>query len=120
MRSWHKYLVLNNHSQAIVSNEAMKYYPKKVVDSRIKEGKYVDKKDFFQVNFEGGARYYHCYHDHLRKLIKKEAQGLSIGSGLSVNELLLNEEGFNIVCSDLQNYWGETIYRLFPAFNFKK
>lgn len=62
-----------------------------------------NKSDFFNKYFWG----YHdgrleCYDDFLRHHLSKDEEILSIASGRCANELYLLEDGYRIVCSDLQ------------------
>ena len=61
------------------------------------------KADFFDKYFRG----YHdgrleCYDDFLRRHLSRDDETLSIASGRCANELYLMEDGYKIICSDLQ------------------
>ncbi len=76
------------------------------------------KEEFFAEHYR--LRYHKLYQPYLEKHIEPGEKGLSLASGLCINELLLREKGHDIVCSDVKDYWDRGIYRIFPDFKFEK
>lgn len=118
MREWHKY--------GLNYENALKFLPKdkEFSDHKKSMGGYEDdkgynsKKDFFEFHFYRDHSRLKHYHNYLRQVLKKEEVGLSIGSGRCVNELLLKEDGYNIICSDLEQPCKEKACRIFPNLRF--
>ena len=50
--------------------------------------------------------------------MQKDKKILSIGSGKAVNELLLLNDGYDIICSDIKRYYNDEILRPFPHLKF--
>jgi SAM-dependent methyltransferase len=80
----------------------------------------LSKSDFFDEYFWG----YHYgrleyYDDFLRRYLSKNDQILSIASGRCANELYLLEDGYRIICSDLQlSEANKETQRLFGNYEF--
>lgn len=75
------------------------------------------------------CRYYFDYHykrlenydEFIRLNVKRDDSILSIASGRCANELALIDEGYNIVCSDLEKpECYENTLKLFPTFKFEE
>jgi len=79
-----------------------------------------NKSSFFSLTFEQGPRRYKYYHQYLRQHLKPHEHGLSIGSGLCINELKLQEEGYDILCTDIKNNWDGLLSPFFPDFRFQE
>jgi SAM-dependent methyltransferase len=83
---------------------------------------YADKAAFFAKHYRGvHFGRLENYDDFLRGRLRKDDRVLSVASGRSVNELRLREEGYRIVCSDLDlpNSYQAT-KALFPDCEFLK
>lgn len=119
MRKWFKYILnYENNVRFVQKNEAFSDHKKSMFyDSNIG---YSSKEEFFKVYFYDGNHRYKIYNNYLRQYLKKEEDILSIGSGRCINELLLIEDGFDIVCSDLGQPCNEETLRLFPNLKFVK
>lgn len=75
---------------------------------------YADKDSFFRRFFYGEVRI-GDYDTFIRKRVKKSEEILSIGSGRCANELMLMEDGYDLVCSDLESpYFIQAALELFP------
>lgn len=119
MRKWYKYIVnYENNVRFVQRDEAFSDHKKSMFyDSNIG---YNSKEEFFKVYFYNGNHRCKIYNNYLRRYLKKEENILSVGSGRSINELLLIEDGFDIVCSDLELPCKEEVLRLFPNLRFVK
>ena len=78
--------------------------------------RYDSKTEFFRSHLFSSSRHT-AYDQFLLKSLPKSARTLSIASGRAANELRLQEEGWNILCSDLEPVCLNEARRLFPAFN---
>jgi len=81
---------------------------------------YRSREDFFR-HYYYGFHYgrLECYDDFIRKNLNKNQSILSLAGGRCANELLLLQDGYRIVCSDLKvNDSYESTKKLFPNFSF--
>lgn len=74
-------------------------------------------KEYLQKNNTDINRYMK-YDKTLKNYIQKNKKILSIGSGKCINELLLIERGYDIICSDIKQYINDEILKLFPDLKF--
>jgi len=120
MRRWYKY-ILNYESN-------QKFFPKDETYNDHRESMggyksdrgYSSKEEFFRVYFYDAHPRIKYYHDYLKQHLKKEEKTLSIGSGRCVNELLLMEDGCDIICSDLAQPCKQETLGIFPKLRFVK
>lgn len=108
MRKWYKYLLTCDTARY---NKYGNPPEKKNPDNR---------EDFFRTYFAHGphsVRFRH-YHNFLQRHLSKEEKILSVGSGNCVNEVLLMEQGFNIICSDIEQPDRKETFKLFPHIRF--
>jgi len=98
MRRWYKYIL--SQSDAPVLHEQDNTYQDHAAAMGGYEAdeNYSSKRAFFDRYFMGRYRFWDNF---LRKHLKKSERVLFIGSGRCINELKLLEDGYNIVCSDL-------------------
>lgn len=121
MRKWYKYYIdLNTSGKIFVGIGRDFAYFEKDIGGYQSDEAYQNKNSLFQKYFFG----YHLgrleYYDRfLRKNLKNDQSILSIASGRCVNELLLINDGYKIICSDLKTPDGnKQIKILFPQFEF--
>ena len=123
MRPWYKYSTNSSHcGRTYIPIDRSYNDHKKSMDGFEADNSYSDKKAFFNRHFHNSYRNRLIYYDNfIRKHVTKEDDILSIGSGRCVNELLLLEDGYSIVCSDLDQLGAYKMTKqLFPNFQFKK
>ncbi len=118
MRTWYKYLVVEDDLSMRLEKDEGSADHQKTMGGYLTDRGYASKEDFFQTYLLGAERRYRCYHEALKECLKKEEMGLSIGSGRCSNELFLIEEGYNIVCSDLEHYCQDKTLSLFQNMKF--
>lgn len=121
MRRWTKYSIIESASGATnIGRDSNFTQHSNAMGGYHDLDAYTDKNTFFNKwYFDVG----HCgrlqnYDNFLRKHTKVSDEILSIASGRSANEARLLLDGFNIVCSDLQERLamkGQNIY--FPTTN---
>lgn len=141
MRRWTRYRI----SYADNGNDIVQPENSGSVDYTIQDfdgyalEKYSNREDFFRINFYSYsdclAKYDRVLKEYLQKnkkdinrlvkydkilrqYLQKDKKILSIGSGKAVNELLLLEDGYDIICSDIKRYYNDEILRLFPHLKF--
>lgn len=105
MRYWYKYFI-SSSGRGIIHQAIDSDYSDHAnsMGGYGEDASYVNKETFFK-------KYYYGYHlnrlehydDFLRKHLNKADVVLSIASGRCANELRLTEEGYHIVCSDLES-----------------
>lgn len=80
---------------------------------------YESKAEFFQTYFNSSTRlqYYDAF---LSAHVPKSGRTLSIASGRGANEMRLVEQGYDIVCSDLEPVCPGPTRALFPGYKFMK
>ena len=123
MRPWYKYFTDSSDCQSTYVPIDRSYKDhKKSMDGFEADNSYTNKKAFFNKHFHNSYRNRLVYYDKfIRKHINKEDDILSIGSGRCINELFLLEDGYRIVCSDLDILGAYKVTKeLFPKFRFKK
>ena len=105
------------------------------------DGSYSSKEDFFRANFYNYSALLsksdrfikeylqknntdinrHMKYDKTLKIyMQKNKKILSIGSGKCINELLLIDRGYDIICSDTKRYFNDEILKLFPDLKFHR
>lgn len=122
MRRWTKYSIIESASGATnIGRDSNFTEHSNAMGGYHDLDAYTDKNTFFNKwYFDVG----HCgrlqnYDSFLRKHTKVSDEILSIASGRSANEAQLLLDGFNIVCSDLQELPGyERTKHLFPNYKF--
>ena len=117
MRKWYKYIVNYENNLRSLPKDKTFCEHKEWMGHDSGRG-YNSKEEFFRTHFYNGRPQVRHYHDYLRQYLKKEEEVLSVGSGRCINELLLIEQGFNIVCSDLDQPHREETLRLFSNLRF--
>ncbi|OGX27654.1 MAG: hypothetical protein A2787_02020 [Omnitrophica WOR_2 bacterium RIFCSPHIGHO2_01_FULL_48_9] len=120
MRTWYKYLVIEEADPVRLEKDRAAQEHQKTMGGYSTDRGYASKEEFFRTYVSGGDRRYRYYHEALKECLNKEEAGLSIGSGRCGNELFLMEEGYNIVCSDLENYCEERTSDIFEKMKFVK
>jgi SAM-dependent methyltransferase len=120
MKTWYKYFLNYKDERTFLPKDSSfeEHMQWLKVGDAVKG--YGSKKDFFKVYFFEAHPRHGYYHDYLKKNIDKGSEVLSIGSGQCVNELLLKEEGFNITCSDLDQFYKKETEKIFPDIRFIK
>lgn len=78
---------------------------------------YGSTAEFFATHFDASRRLRH-YDTFLAAHLQKGARTLSIASGRAANEMRLAEQGYDIVCSDLEPVCPEPTRALFPGYRF--
>ena len=119
MRPWYKYILNYENTMRFLPKDETYSLQEKTIGYDLDDG-YKSKEDFFKTHFYNGHPRLKHYHDYLKQNLKKGHEILSIGSGRCVNELLLIEDGFNIICSDLEQPCREKTLSLFPNLKFVK
>jgi len=61
-----------------------------------------------------------CYERFLRCHLPKQGRVLSLASGRAVNEMRLVNEGYDILCSDLEPVCPQQTEKLFPGYRFMR
>lgn len=120
MRSWYKYLVVKDDDSIRLEKDQTAQEHQNTMGGYLTDRGYASKEEFFQTYLLGAERRYRYYQEALKECLKKEEVGLSIGSGRCSNELFLLEEGYNVICSDLENYCQDKILNLFQNMKFVK
>jgi len=118
MRRWFKYLL--NFSDNV------KYLPidqnfadhARTMGGYTSDIGYTSQDDFFQIYFHGAHVHYREYTQYLSSKLERGGKVLSIGSGRCVNELLLMKEGYDVICSDLEQPAKEATMKIFPNLHF--
>lgn len=107
MRKWYKYSLTDDTARYDNYGNPVNNYPE-------------NRDDFFRMYFENGQRSvrFRHYHNFLQRHLHKDEKILSVGSGRCVNEVLLMEQGFNIVCSDIKQPDSKETFKLFPRLCF--
>jgi SAM-dependent methyltransferase len=117
MQAWHKYLVVPREEKVLLTKDVEASDHQKTMEG-FRIDAQVDTKDkFFERYYWGGFRQFQFYDRYFRERLEKQKKGLSVGSGRCVNELLLAEDGYNIICSDLALYCPQ-LHKIFPGFQF--
>lgn len=117
MRVWYKHLVVPKTEKMHLTKDVEASEHQKTMEGFTIDTAVITKKDFFKRYYERGLRHYPFYDRYFRKNLSKDEAGLSVGSGRCVNELLLAEDGYNVVCSDLALYCPQ-LQKIFPGFKF--
>jgi len=120
MKIWYKHFMNYEDKKKFLPKDATFDDHKKSMDGYDSSKGYGSKEDYFRVHFYNEHPRLRRYHAYLKVHLKKDDEILSVGSGRCVNELLLAEEGFNIMCSDLEQPCKEETMRLFPCVQFMK
>ena len=120
MRKWFKYILNDENNQKFFPRDKTFNEHKKSMGGYKTDRGYSSKEDFFQTFFYSGHSRFKYYHNYLKQHLRREEDILSIGSGRCINELLLNEDGFNIICSDLDQPCREETAKIFPNLRFVK
>ncbi len=121
MRKWYKYILQSNgngHAEAVIAKDRLPDEHKATMGGFTTESGYQSKEQFFEKFLLNGDARFKFYCDYVMRHARKDEQGLSIGSGRCVSETYLNEQGFNIICSDLENYCEYKTKSLFPNLKF--
>ncbi len=125
MKKWYKYILNYENSQKFLSRDETYDDHRKSMHGYKSDRGYGNKDEFFKVYFYNiynnlaNSRFRH-YHSYLKNRLEKGKEILSIGSGRCVNELLLIENGYNIICSDLEQTCMKETMRIFPRLRFVK
>ena len=64
------------------------------------ENEYYKNKELFSETYFNNR--YKSYNIIIKKFLSKKNQILSIGSGRCISELILLNDGYNIICSDME------------------
>jgi len=123
MRKWYKYF-LDNTKKGIIHKKVDESYEEHAlaIGGYNPDESYTSKESFLNKYYFGKKDSRHeYYNDFLTKNLKESDKILSIGSGRCINELLLINQGFHIVCSDLGEFpaINET-KKIFPGFEYIK
>ncbi len=122
MKRWTKYSVIEGASDALyIGKDASFSDHSRAMGSYDDLGAYHDEKSFFDKWYfdSGHGGRLENYDNFLNKHTKASDKILSIASGRSVNEIRLLLQGFNIVCSDLEELPSHACTKsLFPAYLF--
>lgn len=119
MRPWYKYILNYENTIRFLPKDEACFLQEKTTGYNLDNG-YNSKEEFFKTYFYNDHPRLKHYHNYLKQNLKKGHEILSIGSGRCANELLLIEDGFNIICSDLDQPCREETLRLFPNLKFVK
>lgn len=118
MRNWYKYLLVQtNENASCAQDQSPDDYRRTMQGYRTEHG-YQSKAEFFDTYFTNGEKRHAYYYNYIKQNVSRECRGLSIGSGRCITELKLIDEGYNIICSDLENYCEVENKRLFPDLKF--
>ena len=119
MRIWHKFFLLKN-SEININLDRDKHYldHEKSMGGYEENIHYKNKELFFENYLDSRQKYYISF---LKQNLDKKKKILSIGSGRCAAELFLLQNGFNIVCSDLEipNCY-ESSKKIFGNYEYKK
>jgi len=121
MKKWYKYFLDEEGSNESFRGRDLNFQDhQKAMEGYAAEIGYSSKEDFFKtyVEEETSSRI-KIYDQFIRAHVDKDVQVLSIASGRSANELFLVEDGYDVVCSDLDYISAyEETKKLFPGYKF--
>ena len=99
MRTWHKFFWDKNPKNINLTKKDEKFSDFENAMEGYKVNKYYENKEEFFKKYLNGR--YKTFYSFLKKNLSKENIILSLGSGRCITELSLMDNGYNIVCSDL-------------------
>jgi len=121
MRKWYKYGVNkeNQHDLELSIDKNFQEH-QKAMGGYDTNSAYSNKESFLRTYFEEDEHYpYRYYQRFLDRHLKKQSRILFIASGRCVNECKLLDDGFDIVCSDLDRFNAyDATMKMFPSLKF--
>lgn len=121
MKKWYKYFPNGDSKEDLflpIDKDFCEH--EKAMGGYGEDASYKSREDFFR-DYYYGFHYgrLECYDDFIRKNLNKNQSILSLAGGRCANELLLLQDGYRIVCSDLKiNDSYKSTKELFPDFLF--
>ena len=119
MRKWYKYVISTKSDEARSALDTTPQEHQESMGGYGTDSGYKNREDFFDTYlYKRPNHQYEYYHEYLARKLRKEETVLSVASGRCINELRLIEDGYNIICSDLEHYTKEAAKRIFPKLQF--
>ena len=100
MRSWHKFFLSKNSEIDMNLAGDQTYFDHERSMDGYNENKYYKNKELFSETYFNNR--YKSYTIIIKKFLSKKNKILSIGSGRCISELTLLNDGYNIICSDME------------------
>jgi|TARA_B100001964_G_scaffold49769_1_gene55994 hypothetical protein len=119
MRIWHKLFLIKDSKININLKKDQSYFDHERSMGDYNENEYYKSQEIFLKKYSNSR--YQLYTTFIKEHLPKTDKILSIGSGRCVPELLLLNDGYNIVCSDIEipNCY-EASKKIYSNFEYKK
>jgi len=119
MRSWYKFFLIKNSKIDINLKRDQNYYDfEKSMDGYGENEHYQTKQSFYNKYFDDRCK---IYYNFLKKNLFKKNTILSLGSGRCAPELSLIDEGYQIICSDMEvPAFYDISKKIFGNYQYKK
>ena len=119
MRNWHKFFLFKNSNININLEKDKSYFDHERSMDGYNENEYYKNKELFLGKYFNNR--YNSYNVFLKKHLLKKDKILSIGSGRCISELPLLNDGYDIICSDMEiPKCYEASKKLFCNYEYKK
>jgi len=115
VRKWFKYFLVEEEEAFRAAKDITFAENAKTMAYDRPEG-FSSRGEFIKTYFEGDHVRLRKYDEVLKSVLRKGERIFSIASGRCVNEILLAEAGYNILCSDLEPV--PKVKEIFPDLNF--